>query len=175
MQKKRCITMKKEDEIVKRLFPDYFERFEMPEGAKEEAIKVYRACKTWECDKESFTPTFEEQGCVYLPEQNPTDPGIYSLSTAEKPRDIKRFVTMNSEYNKPHKIAYGVTAPEHGIAQRTKERIPKRKDSHVDWWLYKGAKPYECFEMIQDFEKYYEEYKEQRAKELEIAKKVQKG
>ena len=57
--------------------------FDLPEGAREENITVYRACKTWKCDKESFTPTFEEQGCRYLEGDDPKDPGLYSLSTTE--------------------------------------------------------------------------------------------
>lgn len=27
---------------IKKIFPDYFERFDLPDGAKEESIKVYR-------------------------------------------------------------------------------------------------------------------------------------
>ena len=45
----------------------------------------------------------------------------------------------------------------YGLAQRTRERIKKR-DSHVDWWLYKDATPYKAFELIPDFEMYLLEY-----------------
>lgn len=152
----------KKEETLKRLFPDYFAKFELPEGAKEENITVYRACKSWRCDKISFTPTFEEQGYKYLINQDPKDPSVYSLSTVEKPKDIKRFVTLNSEYGKPYKIAIGITDSKNGIVQRTKERIKIRKGSHVDWWLYKHAKPYESFEMIDNFECYYENYKKEK-------------
>lgn len=75
---------------------------------------------------DSFMPTFEEQGCVYLKDQDPRDPIIYSLSTVEKPRDIKRFVTLNSEYEKPHKIAVGITECRHGLIQRTKKQIEQK-------------------------------------------------
>lgn len=33
-------------EEIAKIFPNYFERFTLPEGAKEEAIKVYRVCKS---------------------------------------------------------------------------------------------------------------------------------
>lgn len=151
--------IKKDKDRLKRMFPTYFELFDLPEGAREENITVYRACKTWRCDKESFTPTFEEQGYQYLEGDDPKDPGLYSLSTAEKPKDIKRFVKFNSEYRKPYKIAIGKTDTSCGLVQRTREREKKRKDSHVDWWLYEKSEPYKFFEMIDDFESYYEEYK----------------
>ena len=144
--------IRKDKDRLKRMFPAYFELFELPEGAREEDITVYRACKTWKCDKESFTPTFEERGCQYFNGDDPKNPGLYSLSTAEKPKDIKRFVKFNSEYQKPY------TDKSCGLVQRTREREKKRKDSHVDWWLYENAEPYKFFEMIDDFESYYEEY-----------------
>ena len=31
---------------LKRIFPEYFSKFSLPEGAHEERILVYRACKT---------------------------------------------------------------------------------------------------------------------------------
>ncbi|MDD6208578.1 MAG: hypothetical protein PUB10_08680 [Clostridiales bacterium] len=150
-----------DNERLKRLFPSYFDRFELPDGAHEESITVYRACKTQACDKESFTPSFEEQGLVYMAGDNPENPGLYSLSTFEKPKDVKRFVNMQSEYQKPYKIAVGNTEPKYGLVQRTKERTG-RKTSHVDWWLYQGAKPYEVFQIIDDFETYFEEYKQNK-------------
>ena len=39
---------------IEKIFPDYFERFELPAGAKEESIQVYRACRSGKCDKASF-------------------------------------------------------------------------------------------------------------------------
>ena len=69
---------------------------------------------------------------------------------------------MNSEFGKPYQIAKGYTEPSCGPSQRTKERDNKRKNSHVDWWLYKKAKPYKYFYLIGNFEKYYEDYKNER-------------
>ncbi|SHM76934.1 hypothetical protein SAMN02746066_03240 [Anaerosporobacter mobilis DSM 15930] len=151
---------KNEDKLV-RLFPKYFELFQLPDGAKDEEIKVFRACKTWKCDRESFTPSFEEMGCDIKLCKDPTDPGEYSLSTYEKSKDIKRFVNLNSNYGKPYKIAVGITKKECGKVQRTKERI-KKKNSHVDWWLYEDAKPCENFKMIEDFQAFLEEERANR-------------
>jgi hypothetical protein len=151
--------MNKDEERIKRLFPSYFQQFDLPKEAREEEITVYRACKSRKCDKESFTPSFEEQGCKYFEGDDPKDPGLYSLSTYEKPKDVKRFVKLTTEYGKPYKIAIGTTDPLYGLVQRTREREKGRKNSHVDWWLYKDAKPYISFKMIDDFETYLEEYK----------------
>ena len=149
---------KQNNSRIKRLFPKYFENFTLPDGAKEEEIRVYRACKTKQCDKESFTPTFEEKNYTYQNEDEKNDPSTYSLSTFEKPKDVKRFAVTNSEYRKPHKIAVGITSSECGVVQRTRERTGKRT-SHVDWWLYEGSKPYEHFLLIDDFTTYLEDYK----------------
>lgn len=151
----------KSRERLKRLFPEYFKNFKMPEGAGELSIQVYRACRSGKCDKDSFMSTFEEKGCIIDETDDKTDPSLYSLSTYEKPNHIKRFANMTSDMQIPYTIAIGVTNPVYGLAQRTKERKPK-SGSHVDWWLYEGATPYEEFELIPDFEQHLKEFKEKR-------------
>ncbi len=151
------------DSRIKRIFPDYFDRFELPSGARDEYIKVYRACRTGKCDRGSFLNSFEENGFKPNPLIPEDDPGQYSLSTYEKPKEVKRFASISSEVKPPYKIAVGTTNPVHGPTQRTKERI-KTKSSHVDWWLYKDAKPQECFDIIDDFEEYLEQYSLQNDK-----------
>ena len=47
------------EEKLKGMFPDYFERFEMPSGAQKEEIQLYRACHTGKCDADSFLHTYE--------------------------------------------------------------------------------------------------------------------
>lgn len=149
---------------IEKIFPDYFHKFELPEGAKPEKIKVYRACRSGKCDKASFLPSYEEHNYQLDPFLAPDDPSQYSLSTYEKPNHIKRFASMNSDMHVPYKIAIGVTDPEYGVVQRTSER--KRKaGSHVDWWLYEKATPYEAFELIPDFEAHLQEYKRRREEE----------
>lgn len=146
---------------IEKKFPDYFQRFNLPEGAREESIRVYRACRNGKCDKDSFMPSFEEKGFVLNPLADATDPGQYSLSTFEKPNDVKRFASLISDMKVPYTIAVGETNPRHGLAQRTRERT-KKKTSHVDWWLYKDATPYEEFELIVDFEKHLQAYMRER-------------
>ncbi|SDG86615.1 hypothetical protein NQ534_10055 [Marvinbryantia formatexigens DSM 14469] len=150
-------TMKR----IEKIFPDYFQRFKLPDGAREESIMVYRACRSGKCDKNSFLPSFEESGYVLNPMADSADPGQYSLSTFEKPTDVKRFAGVISDMKVPYQIAIGETNPRHGLVQRTKERTKKRT-SHVDWWLYKDASPYEEFEMIDNFEEHLQNYIKKR-------------
>lgn len=159
--------MKKEKiEKLSKIFPDYFKLFTIPEGAHEEAIKVYRACRTGKCDRLSFMPTYEQQKFSYTVNDDPADPSVYSLSTFEKPNHVKRFAALTSEFQVPYKIAVGCTEPKYGLVQRTKERKPKA-GSHVDWWLYEKARPEEAFELISDFEAYLADYRKEREQKNE--------
>lgn len=148
--------------VIKK-FPIYFERFELPKDAKEERIRVFRACKTQKVEKESFLPTYEENNYKHLAGENPENPGLYSLSVYENPKDVKRFADMNGRFQPPYKIAEGITEPKCGLSQRTKERMkgrkPKYKGSHVDWWIYEKAEPHQYFELIEDFNEYLLDHK----------------
>lgn len=148
---------------LKKKFPSYFENFQLPEGAREQRFEVFRACKTQKVDRESFTPTFEENECLDCDGDDLSDPGLYSLSTYGKPKDIKRFANTNHQFRPPYKIAKGITEPTCGLSQITKERKPKRKDSHIDWWIYENAEPHQHFELIENFEEFYEDYKKRGA------------
>lgn len=148
---------------LEKKFPSYFNNFIIPEGAKEQSIKVYRACRTSCVDTESFLPSFEENNFEYLHMQDSKEPSVYSLSSYEKPNDVRRFAITNDSCNPPFKIAQGYTKPCCGLSQRTKERNPKYKGSHVDWWIYEGSKPNEHFELIENFEEFYIKYKIERS------------
>ena len=138
-----------------KVFPSYFANFKIPEWAREQELSVYRACRTGKIEKESFLNTYEQNGfCVEVGKAN-DDPSQYSLSSYTKYKDVKRFMTMDSEYGVPFLIAHGITNPVHGICLETKEWKKqlgmKYKGSHVDWWLYQNAQPWlEFEEVIQD-------------------------
>ncbi|MDO4266461.1 MAG: hypothetical protein Q4C63_08405 [Eubacteriales bacterium] len=156
----------KKTKRIEKIFPDYFDRFKLPFGAREESLKVYRACRSGKCDRASFLPSFEEHGYQLNPSADPEDPGQYSLSTFEKPTHVKRFAGATSDMEVPYQIAIGFTDPKHGLVQRTRER-KKKSGSHVDWWLYRDATPYDEFEMIIDFEEHLNAYIQERDKENE--------
>ena len=74
---------------------------------------------------------------------------------------MKRFAGAMSDMQVPYQIAVGNTNPIYGVVQRTKERTKKRT-SHVDWWLYKDASPYDEFTIIADFDEYLQNYIRER-------------
>ncbi len=149
------------DNRIKRIFPDYFSKYNVPpKEAREESLEVYRACRTNKLERASFLPTYEEHGFQFIQEDEKNDPSTFSLSVYEKPRDVKRFAIVNSSIRPPYKIVKGETNPIYGKILRTKEYKPERKkSSHIDWWLYVDAEPYKDFELIDDFEKYLKERK----------------
>lgn len=111
--------------------------------------------------KHLFLPSYEQNNFVLNPLADGKDPGQYSLSSFEKPKDVKRYAGVMSDMKVPYQIAVGETNPRHGVVQRTRERT-KKKTSHVDWWLYRDATPYEEFSLIADFEKYLQDYNQER-------------
>lgn len=115
----------KQTKRIEKIFPDYFDRFEMPAGAREENIKVYRACRSGKCDRDSFLPSFEENGFALNPLADPTDPGQYSLSTFEKPTHVKRFAGAISDMKVPYQIAIGMIKPK--AWSGTKDKGEKEK------------------------------------------------
>ena len=139
-------------EQAEKKFPSYFSNFEMPEWAREQELEVYRACATGKIDNLSFLNTFEENGFQVEQGAADDDPQQYSLSSYTKLTHIKRFMTMDSRYGVPFKIAKGITNPAHGICLETKEWKRKLgvkyKGSHVDWWLYENAEPWKEFEEV---------------------------
>ena len=98
-------------EQAEKKFPSYFSNFEMPEWAREQELEVYRACATGKIDNLSFLNTFEENGFQVEQGAADDDPQQYSLSSYTKLTHIKRFMTMDSRYGVPFKIAKGITNP----------------------------------------------------------------
>ena len=146
-------------EAIERKFPSFFDNFTLPIGKSDISITAYRACPTDKIEAASFLPTYMEGVKADL---DMADPGTYSLSVSEKPKDIKRFAVMNKAFGKPLRIAKGTTAPCCGPVQRTRDRTGDKRDgSHIDWWLYDKALPHEHFTIIDDFERYYSEYQKE--------------
>ena len=137
-------------EEILRKFPVGFPTTKLPEGIKEEAIEVYRICRTGKVEEGSFLPT-------YLDELSKTkeneglegqEIGYYSLSTYEKKKDAKNKLKFFRGKQPIAIAAKGVTDCSCGVIQRTKERKYCR-DSHVDWWIYDGVYPHMFFYEVQ--------------------------
>lgn len=139
------------DEINK-TFPSYIDTSIIPEWAKEQSFEVYRACRSGKVDQLSFMNSFEENGFKELEDLGKYRASAYSLSTYTKIRDVKRFMTMTSDFGVPFIIAKGTTDPTYGVCLETrfwkKQLGDKCKSSHVDWWLYEGATPWLVFKEV---------------------------
>ena len=118
----------------------------LPDGVREEELTVYRICKTGKVEPKSFLTSYEEyknNGCLDMLDL--CDVGSYSLSCFEKRRDARNKLIMFTKREPKAIASKGITSVTCGVIQRTKER-KKKKDSHVDWWLYENAKPWMYFE-----------------------------
>lgn len=129
-------------ERLKSKFPAYFPLDQLPEGAKEEAIHVYRICKWGKIEARAFRTSYEEQihERMQLKEMNESSPDIdaCSVSCFEKINDARRMLKFFSKNYPQPVIAEGSTAILYGLSQRTKDRKRNAK-SHVDWWTYVGV------------------------------------
>ena len=134
-------------EKAKKIFPAYFENFEIPSAAIEQEIEVYRACRTGKIERESFLNSYEENGYSISADGSIDDPQEYCLSTYFRLNDVKRFVILDSKFQPPWRLAKGHTTKEDGLSCKSKE-WKKTKSSHVDWWLYIGAEPWLAFEEV---------------------------
>lgn len=146
------------EEKLRKKFPAYFKNFEMPKWAKEQELLVYRACRTGKVDQGSFLNSYEEAGYKLPVGASKDEPAQYSLSTYTKFKDTKRFMKFTNGFGKPYVIAKGITEPRFGLCLEDKVWIAKRREigeevrksrsSHVNWWLYEDATPWEVFKKV---------------------------
>lgn len=131
---------------LKKKFPPNFPADDLPAGAKEEKIAVYRICKSGNIEPSDFIPTYlEELSRTKENDGEEHDIGFYSLSTFIDAKDARKILAISQRKNPHPVIAKGTTDPSCGLCQRTKER-KKRAKSHVDWWLYQDAVPHIFFQ-----------------------------
>lgn len=137
---------------MKQIFPAFFENFKLPETAKPQELLVFRACRTRTIEKESFLPTYVENGYKIEVGESEHDPKQYSMSCSAKAKALKRFVAVDSRYQPPLLLAVGVTHPDCGVSCMTRDYLnetkQQRKSQHVDWWLYEDAEPWRHFKEI---------------------------
>lgn len=129
-------------------YPPDFPVEDLPEGAREERIEVYRICRSGKVEPASFLPTYLDE--LSMTKENfGTKLSIdqYSLSTFYKESDAKRVLKFFRGKQPCAILAIGYTDPSCGLCQRTRER-KKNAKSHVDWWLYQDAEPHIFFQEI---------------------------
>lgn len=129
-------------------YPPGFPVEDLPEGAREERIDVYRVCRSGKVDPSSFLPTYlDELAMTKENAEGDHDIGYYSLSTFFKENDARRVLKFLRGKQPCAILAIGSTDPSCGLCQRTRER-KKNAKSHVDWWLYQGVEPHIFFQEI---------------------------
>lgn len=129
-------------------YPPGFPVEELPEGAREERIEVYRVCRSGSVEPSSFLPSYlDELAMTKENAEGKHDIGHYSLSTFCNKGDARRALKFFRGKQPGAILAIGITEPSCGLCQRTKER-KKNAKSHVDWWLYQGAEPHRFFREI---------------------------
>lgn len=137
-------------------FPANIEELIIQDGAGENEFPYYRVCNNDKIDRDAFKGTYEESltQCagghnrdMYLASKETTDIGDYSTSGFEKLRDAKNILKCKKKYHNGPIIAVGKTVPSCGLSMRTKDsKTRKKKNSHIDWWIYKEAHPEVFFE-----------------------------
>lgn len=137
-------------EQLRQKFPFDFPIEFLPLGAKEESISVFRICRSGAVEPRSFLPSHLDPDVMHVKELEDAEFNIenYSLSVYEKANHARRRLALFSRYSPAAIAARGTTDPSCGLTQRSSERTGKKGDSHVDWWLYEGAKPHIFFEAV---------------------------
>lgn len=137
-------------------FPDNFEDEILPAEAKNENKPVYRIIKFGSINRDSFISTYEEiqKGLMPPPKRplNPINPGIYSTSCNMEYSEAEYWLKVFMRHHPRAFIASGETEASCGPCQLTSER-EKRKDTHVDWWIYENAEPQKYFKEVNKHEK----------------------
>lgn len=133
-------------------FPENFESDILPKGAKKENKEVYRVIKYGEINRDSFISTYEEMKLGLIPmkkKYNPQDPSLYSTSCNINSTELEYVLSVFMRHYPKVFIARGETEGSCGPSQLTSEREIKRKDGHVDWWIYKDSNPEKNFEEVE--------------------------
>lgn len=146
-------------EIKDKIFPDYFSdkaREQIVAWGKEESVPVYRVGKYGNNDETAFLNYYEEvqRGLKVVRNKEQTmkryreDFNSLSVSCYEEKSDIEEYYKVTLKESHPERILlFGRTESQAGLSSRTKERKTNYTNSHVDWWLYDDAEPWEYFKV----------------------------
>lgn len=133
-------------------FPENFESEILPKGAKKENKEVYRVMKYGEINRDSFISTYEEMKRGLIPRKkkyNLQNPELYSTSCNINCTELNYALALFMRHYPKAFIASGKTEESCGPSQLTSEREIKRKDGHVDWWIYEDSSPEIYFEEVE--------------------------
>ncbi len=151
-------------ETIEHIFPDYFSsdaRQKILENGAENNFIVYRVNKYGKDNTIAFLNYYEEtiRGLKIIRanrraktlEKYSNDINYLSVSCYRDIEDIIYYYNVTLKKDYPQRILLkGHLSGTHGLSQLTSERIAEKKNSHVDWWLYKNAAPWVDFEEEDD-------------------------
>jgi len=142
------------------IFPNYFSENAISQiliYGKQANMHVYRVGKYGKDKTTAFLNYYDEVICglktVRKPEKylekckNNIDK--LSVSCYLEMKDISYYfeITLKDDY--PERVLLeGTTNHKCGLAQKTSEREKERRDSHVDWWIFKDATPWIYFNEV---------------------------
>lgn len=139
---------------AEKVFPKFFRNIKLPQGAKFQNLEVYRFCFYGDINRDAFRGSYED--CIIKKvisnkniTEDSTDPGHYSTSCFESIKDARRMKRLFTRRYPDTIVAKGITSKDCGPCQRTTERLPDKKGSHVDWWIYENSNPENYFEKIE--------------------------
>lgn len=132
-------------------FPVNIEQLIIEDGAGENEFIYYRVCDNEDINRDAFKGTYEvaldkigsvHNRDVYLGDEKTIDIGEYATSGFEKVKDAKNILKCKKKHHDGPIIIVGSTIPSCGLSMRTKDsKTRKKKNSHIDWWIYKEAHP----------------------------------
>ncbi len=143
-------------EKAKRTFPCYkdergsviFDSTKLPKQAKMQDIATaYRICRNGIVDDKAFLPSYCD---VHSKDMDLSDPSSFSTSCFECVREAKKRLAFFGSKNPQAIIAQGYINSESGYTLRhnDKEPKPKKRSSHIDWWIYEEEEPWSYFKEV---------------------------
>lgn len=145
-------------ERFRRLFPSKFPFDQLceihrrvPEALhSEDSCEVYRIALFGRIDREFFLPTIledrnKERYSAIRTESIGLDE--WSVSCYTEKKDVDKTLKMLKKYYPPSRLATGNICEGTGLWALSKD-WNKKKNSHVDWWIFKDECPIHCFRVL---------------------------
>lgn len=142
------------------IFPDYFSensvKLILLHGRKEN-FHIYRVAKYGKDKTIAFLNYYEEVIRGLKTVRNPekylekckNNIDQLSVSCYYDINDLTYYFEITLKDNYPERILLeGITNSKYGLIQKTSERKKEKKNSHVDWWLFKDATPWIDFNEV---------------------------
>ena len=146
---------------IKSQFPEYFSAEALQKillYGRAEEINVYRVGKYGHNDNKAFLNYYDEVLLGLKPIRKKEAAlkkyrhsiGNLSISCYEDFDDIKDYYMLTLKDDYPKRILLrGKTSGECGLSCRTRSRDENCSNSHVDWWLYQDASPWQFFHEVE--------------------------